>query len=76
MSKRAHITLLRGGLLAGYMLGGALLVVFFSAAGDGSYAPGAVLLGWGILPWQLGIIPGAAGFLLPSLPAAAQLYVG
>jgi len=67
MSKRTQITLLRGGLLAGYMLAAAFLVVFFSAAGDGSYAPGAVLLGWGIMPWQLRIVPGAVGFLLPPI---------
>ena len=59
-----QITLLRGGLLAGYILAAAFLIVFFSAAGDGSYAPGAVLLGWGIVPWQLRIVPGAVGFLL------------
>ena len=67
MNKRTQITLIRAGLLVGYMLATAFLVVFFSAAGDGSYAPGAVLLGWGIVPWQLRIVPGAVGFLLPPI---------
>ncbi len=70
-----QITLLRGGLLAGYMLAAAFLVVFFSAAGDGSYAPGAVLLGWGIVPWQLGIVPGAVGFLLPPILYLVFLFI-
>jgi len=75
MSKRTQITLLRGGLLAGYMLAAAFLVVFFSAAGDGSYAPGAVLLGWGIVPWQLDIVPGAFGFLLPPILYLVCLFI-
>ena len=64
MSKRTQITLFRAGLLVGYYLSAAFLSVFFGAAGHGSYAPGAVMFGWGFMPWYLRLAPGAVGFLL------------
>jgi hypothetical protein len=64
MNKRTQITLARAGLLVGYIVAAALLSVFFGAAGDGSYAPGAVMFGWGFVPWVFQLAPGALGFLL------------
>jgi hypothetical protein len=59
MNKRTQITLGRAGLLVSYIVAAAL-----RAAGDGSYAPGAVMFGWGFVPWELQLAPGAVGFLL------------
>lgn len=61
---RVNKLLLRFGLLVAYILAALLLVVFFGAAGHGSYAPGAILYGWGIVPWQLNAVRGEVGFLL------------
>lgn len=64
MNKGTQIVLLRGGLLIAYLLAALFVAAFFGAAGHGSYAPGAILFGWGIVPWQLEIVRGGTGFFL------------
>lgn len=60
-------TLLRALLLVAYMVASFFAGVFFGGAGDGSYAPPAILYGWGIVPWQLGLARSEFGFwIIPN----------
>lgn len=61
-STRRRKTLLRAVLLVAYMVISLFVGAFFRGGGHGSYAPPAILYGWGIVPWQLDLAPGEFGF--------------
>ncbi len=67
---------LRIGLFVVYSLLAFGMLFYFAAAGHGSYKPSAIMFGWGVLPWQLELVPGWAGLIAVPLIYLVLLFLG
>jgi hypothetical protein len=54
----------------------AVTTFYYAAYGHGTYRPTAVLVAWGLLPWQLEWVPGWAGLAAVPVGYLALLFLG
>jgi hypothetical protein len=67
---------IRVGLFVTYSLLAFGILLYFAGAGHGSYKPPAVMFGWGVVPWQLELVPGWVGLIAVPLVYLALLFLG